>query len=585
MRTGLFALSCMLLSLSSHAQNPPAPTLHTGTQIVVVDVTVTDSQGNAVPHLKSSDFTLLEDAAPQTISHFEEHTPSRQAALSVIPPLGPNTYTNFIPTPEDAPTNVLLIDTLNTPIADQANTRQKLIAFIEGTKAGTRLAIFGLSTRLTLLQGFTSDPKLLLAAVSSNATVQNSPILGDELGSAESLSDTVRIPSPQIKDAMRQTEAVQSTQQDHLRALSTLTAMNQIARYLSGIPGRKNLLWISGSFPLNFLPNRSSFATTESFQTEVRETTNLLSRSQVAIYPIDSKGLQNSSLADASAGRYALGSNRVAGDVDIFSTQTIDRQNTMRRLAESTGGTVALNTNDLRQAVEKAIATGSKYYTLVYSPTDRKADGGYRKITIHLASGSFTLAYRTGYYAEDSMAKPVAETKAAGKQAPSAPVDSMRSAMRRGAPPPSEIVFKALLAFSPSTSDKLAEGNVAVSKSKPPYRLITVAYAANPGDITMPLQPDGLRHVDLHFVVLVYDRDGKLFTQQTNRVNVFAKPQAYEDFMREGVRYQQLIAVPARGEYYLRTGIRDLIGDKMGVIEIPASSIAALPSLPTASTR
>ena len=143
--------------------------------------------------------------------------------------------------------------------------------------------------------------------------------------------------------------------------------------------------------------------------------------------------------------------------------------------------------------------------------------------------------------------------------------------MQRGAPDPSEIIFKALVVASPSTSDKLAEGNTASPKTKPPYRLLTIAYAANPSDITMPARPDGTRQVALDFVALVYDREGQLFTQQSNPVNVFAKPAAIEQFLKEGVRYQQQIAVPAKGEYYLRVGIHDLIADKVGALEIPVA--------------
>lgn len=583
MRRGVFSVSGLLLPLGLLAQIPATPTIRTGTQIVVVDVTVTDSHGACVHNLKPDDFSLLEDNVSQTISSFEEHTAIERAKLPTMPKLEPNTYTNFTPVPEDAPINVLLIDTLNTPINDQANVRQKLIAFTKAVAPGTRIAVFSLSTRLTLLQGFTSDPALLLAAVGSKTNIQSSPILPDDIGAAESLADTVRIPSPEIKAAMRETEAGQTAEQNRVRVVTTLRALDQLSRYLSGMPGRKNLIWVSGSFPLNFLPNvglRNSFRTADSFQSEVRKTTNLLARSQVAIYPIDSNGLQNSPLVDASAGKYAFGSQRVAGDVDAFSTQKIDEQTTMRQLAESTGGKVALNHNDLRGAVEKALDDGSNYYTVVYSPSD-KIKVGYRKIAVHIASGKYTLSYRDGYYVDDT--HPNSAKDVADKQAP-VPIDSMQIAMQRGAPPPTQILFKALFIASEKRNDKPAVGNVASPRSKPPYRLITIAYAANPGDISMPTRPDGLRRVTLDFVALVYDRDGQLFTQQSNRVDVFAKPEAVQDFLKEGVRYQQQIAVPVKGEYYLRSGIHDLIGDKIGVIEVPSSSIAALPPQ-SATTR
>ena len=137
-----------------------------------------------------------------------------------------------------------------------------------------------------------------------------------------------------------------------------------------------------------------------------------------------------------------------------------------------------------------------------------------------------------------------------------------------------------MVVSSGATSGKLAEGNIASSKSKPPYRLLTVAYAANPGDITMPERPDGTRQVALVFVALIYDREGQLLTQQSNPVNVFAKPAAIQQFLKEGVRYQQQIAVPAKGEYYLRIGIHDVIGDKVGAIEVPVASVATMAAQP-----
>ena len=101
-----------------------------------------------------------------------------------------------------------------------------------------------------------------------------------------------------------------------------------------------------------------------------------------------------------------------------------------------------------------------------------------------------------------------------------------------------------------------------------------MAYAANPGDVTMPPRPDGTRQVALEFVVLVYDSEGALCTQQTNAVNVYAKPEAIAQFAREGIRYQQQIAVPAKGEFSLRIGIHDMIGDKVGALGVPVASIA-----------
>jgi hypothetical protein len=267
--------------------------------------------------------------------------------------------------------------------------------------------------------------------------------------------------------------------------------------------------------------------------------------------------------------------------IDQLSTQLSDDRDTMERMAKATGGKTYIDVNDLGQAVDRVLVAGSSYYTLTYNPNDKREDGSYRKITVRLASGNYRLGHRDGYYADDPAPKPKTSRKdpKAMDQAPSR--DVMYAAMQRGAPAPSEIIFKAMVVSSGATSDKVAEGNRASVKSKPPYRLLTLAYAANPGDIAMPECPDGRRQVALAFVALVYDREGQLFTRQWNPVNVYAKPAAIEQFLKEGVRFQQQIAVPAKGEHYLRLGIHDMIGGKVGAVEIPVASIAPMTSQPT----
>ena len=106
----------------------PPPTLHASTQLVVVDVVVTDKNRKPVHGLRSSDFTLTEANAPQVLNHFEEHS-----ALTVVdatkfqemPKLPPGIFTNYTPEPVSGSVDVLLIDALNTPVKDQLFVRQE----------------------------------------------------------------------------------------------------------------------------------------------------------------------------------------------------------------------------------------------------------------------------------------------------------------------------------------------------------------------------------------------------------------------------------------------------------------------------
>jgi len=140
----------------------PASTLQAGANQLVVDVVVTDAKHNPVHNLATADFKLFENAEAQTIETFEEH-PSWEAAAPIPSPpkLFPGTFTNYTIAPASGALNILLLDLLNTPITGQADARNQMLSYLKEARPGARVAIFGLNTRLILLQGLTSDPELL----------------------------------------------------------------------------------------------------------------------------------------------------------------------------------------------------------------------------------------------------------------------------------------------------------------------------------------------------------------------------------------------------------------------------------------
>ena len=288
------------------AAAPPVQTIKATAQLVVVDVVVTDSSHKPIHGLKASDFTLTENNTPQVVKSFEEHTALTPADATKFPPmpkLPPGIFTNYSPAPVNGAVNLILLDSLNTPMRDQAYVRQQLLAYLKSTPPGTRVAIFGLSTRLFILQGFTSDPELLKTVI-EKGLAKGSPLLDDQVGGGgvqNSVADNFEDMGgdPTLVANLRDFEAITQSFQLELRAKYTLDAMNQIARYLSAIPGRKNLIWFSGSFPIDVLPDTSGaqanpFIAVASSEEEFRETVALLARSQVAVYPVDARGLTNS---------------------------------------------------------------------------------------------------------------------------------------------------------------------------------------------------------------------------------------------------------------------------------------------------
>jgi hypothetical protein len=260
-------------------------------------------------------------------------------------------------------------------------------------------------------------------------------------------------------------------------------------------------------------------------------------------------------------------------------------------MAEDSGGYAFINNNDLGDAVNKAVAAGSHYYTLTYSPADTNWNGNFRKIQVKLQQSGVTLAYRRGYYANDPNA-PNTPSRFANKNkkdaATAAPkTDPMRVAMMRGAPDPTEITLKArVLPASTEPETELAKDNTLNPSSdvKGPYRRYSIDIAADPSSINIERASDGNYHALLQFLTYVYDQDGTLLNIENNAVRATYSPTVYRQILHTGVPYHEEISVPLKGPNYLRIGLHDLATNHIGALEVPVDAVKDLPPVATAAS-
>jgi VWFA-related protein len=583
----------------------PATVLHAGTQLVIVDVVVEDRNGHPVHGLTRDSFSVTEQKQPQTIRNFDEHQSGAQNQPGqTLPPMPPGVFTDYTPVPPNGTLNVLLLDALNTPMNSQTFVRKQLLEYVEHKKPGTQIAIFGLNQKLYTLQGFTSDPEVLKNAV-EHLTPGSSSLLDDPTGSntdQEKLSDAVADAGgdPGTVAALKQIEQDAKSAQTQLRVRYTLDAFDAIAHYLANFPGHKNLLWFSGAFPLNVLPDpnlNNPFDVVENNNQEVRETTNLLAQARVAVYPIDANGLVvQPMLAASQSGRQYLGNPSVFNaDLTKFGLDQDATHTTLETMADGTGGRAFYNTNGLADSVSRAMDAGSNYYTLTYNPSDHKQNGVFRKIYVELTGAAKTqglhLSYRQGYFADDPE-YPDKHRDAATVSPPSGapPVDHAavayrEAALSRGAPTPEDILFKVRVTpVSASTEDTLAAGNVpnAAGKMKGPYRRYAIDYVAVTKDFSLPLQPDGRRKGEMAFNALVYDADGNLLNQADKSVALDITPETYKN-LGPGVRVHLEVSAPAHQPSFLRLVVQDVPANRYGVVEIPTAQVRRLPPLATSA--
>src|SRR5260221_2880981 len=210
-------------------------TLRTNTRLVVVDVVAIDSKGQPVPDLKPGDFTLLEDGKPQKISGFNFEHPGGASAPTAQAQLPPSVVSNA-PKFQSNSLNVILFDTVNGEFAEHAYARDQLLKFLNTAELGRPVAIFALQNQLKLLHDFTTDNKSLSAAVAKYRPPAQ--VLTGETAESRASAFAVR------GDYHTSERGIETT----------LNQLNALAKVLAGYPGRKNLIWLSESFPLTLYP-------------------------------------------------------------------------------------------------------------------------------------------------------------------------------------------------------------------------------------------------------------------------------------------------------------------------------------------
>jgi len=578
-------------------QVPSAPgttVLRTNANLVLVDVVVTD-RGNAAHGLDRSHFHIFEDGHEQPITSFDEHQPAAStAAPGAFDPraaLPPHTYTNLPKYPEASAVNVLLLDALNTPVQNQMDVRRQMIDFLGKIEPGTELAVFGLSSRLRMITGFTNDVAQLGKALKDPRSVQQSVVLDPDSDQAldNSISDmaTMGAGSSAI-GVMQQFQADITAFQTDQRVQMTLDAMQQLARYLSGVPGRKNLIWLSGSFPIALDPDdalQSPFQDMRNYSDQIHETSELLSAARVAVYPVDARGLMTLPSTNASytpstnlTGSGSTGSRRRRGGSSASNSsnrpnpgnddakamkQLMMEQATMQQVAVETGGQDYINTNGLKEALASAIDNGSSYYTVGYVPAASHLDGSFHKIEVRIENPRFKLAYRRGYFADDPRKHSsfnVGETSL------------VRAAALHGAPPATQIVFQArvLPANDPALKDvKLPAGPAGemASTLKTPTHRVIVAVTADARDFAFNQGAGGAQVARVEFALIAFDIDGKRLNYFDHGFQMSIAPEKFAQIMKAGIPLRMALDLPP-GPACLRIAVHDLNTDRAGSLEV-----------------
>lgn len=414
----LCALAVVSAAMGKRAsrQAKPAPlTLHVTTHLVQVNVIVLDHHGHPVSDLTRKDFKLFDNGKPQAITGF--HVELNQAPAHSAPPLPPNSFSNqseragySMPS-----VTVILLDALNTHFADLSFARQAVMKFLEQLPPNRRIAIYVLGRKLEVLHDFTSDVSPLVKSVRQ---YRGGPVRGvqapeTELPGTESSQDTGSDTEPgsstpasieytigsteeaQIERWLTDAQEMQNNFYARQRVTITTNALIAIANHLAGLPGRKNLIWVSGGIPMwrNLDRLLRPVGGMQNFQSPILDAARALNNANMAVYPVDARG----EMVDRNFNsRYVQFSRRRSRRITANFTGNFD---TMDTLATLTGGRAFYNTNDIHGSIQSVVNDSSVNYLLAYYPKDVDWNGEYRKIKVRVDRRGVQLRYRRGYTA------------------------------------------------------------------------------------------------------------------------------------------------------------------------------------------
>ncbi len=548
----------------------PAPTIRVSTHLVLVDVVVTDKQGKPIPGLGADDFEVEENGKKQKISTFV--IPGE--GLAAAQPLPPGIYSNR---PQyrspGGPITVMLLDAVNTPFSDQSYARRQMLSFVQQQlKPGQRMAVFTLTGPLNVLQDFTSDPQILAEALRrynpqpqtlvSAAHPETSIAAGTPTAnSAVSALDASTPPAHGGGDAsglrggasaeqvgvaqaaLAAFAGVQVAYEEDQRAVISLNALNSLARILGGLPGRKNIIWVTGDLPFSLVPENRNMTDAEleeslpsldtrrvgqhaagseaaafrqSHAEELRELEARLASAQVAVYPVDARGL-------------------------ALST-SIDSQETMLDIAHETGGRAYFNQNDIKVGVERAFEDSKASYTLGYYPENKKYDGKYRQIKVKVKRDGVEVQSRRGYFAIDP-------TQVKGynseREVSSALGDTVPSTL---------VAFTARVV--PSAENRSAKGKVGVD------------FLVDASTVSTEDASGGGKKVNVAFYAAVFSPDGKMLGNRSMKVDQAFDANTFQQIVQHGLLlHMDLDSRP--GGNQLSLGVQDNRTGLVGSIRAP----------------
>jgi VWFA-related protein len=565
----LFTLLALVSSASPQGVKPtptPSPAdedvVKISTNLIQVDVTVTDSKGKIVTDLKPEDFEIYENGEKQKISNFSFVSAAQQPAEPKEQKEQKITK-DAIPLPSAAlrpekirRTIALVVDDLSLSFESTYQVRRALKKFVdEQMQDGDLVAIIRTGAGIGALQQFTSDKRQLYAAIDK---VKWNPIGNGKIGAFAPIEPT---PKQQLKamgapvsdeDLQDEKNRINSQNdfQSSVFATGTLGALKYIVTGMSELPGRKSVILLSEGFRL-MERDEQGFSGSGRVLDFLKQLVDAANRSSVVFYTIDARGLQTlgftaqDQIIDTSAA--AMEQSLSERRDELFETQS-----GLTYLAAETGGFAVLNNNDIAGGVRRVI-TDQSYYLIGYVPDSDTFDPAKRrfnKLEVKVNRKDVKVRYRSGFIN-------VVDKNVAATPKTQTPVEQLRTALM------SPFAVNGLsLRLNALFGNNEKDGSFVRSLIHVPAK-----------ELKFVDQPDGMKKAVFEVLAASFGDNGQVIDQIGRSYTLTAKDDMYRKLMEQGFVYHFTFPVKKPGAYQYRIAIRDAQGGAVGsasqFIEVP----------------
>jgi VWFA-related protein len=538
---------------ASHPVNAtPAVTFRTEVNYVEVDAAVYTRDGQFVNDLRREDFEVREDGQPQDVNAFSlVNIPIERPdqPLYSTRPIAADIVTNA--RPFDGRLYVIVLDDLHIAATHTAQVRKAGKEFIERYMGTNDLAaVVHTSGRNEASQEFTSNKPLLEASIDK--------FIGQKLRSQtlERLDAYQRqqsIPTGPSGSSVSRIDDPLDAERG-FRATRALTALENISDWVGSIRGRrKAIVYLSEGIDYDVYDFQKRETTT--IVDAMREVIASATRSNVSIYAVDPRGLTNMGDDSIEVSGGFPADPRLNLSMTSFNDELRLAQQSLRSLAEDTGGYASVNSNDFASAWNRVVADNSAYYVLGSYPKNERRDGRFRKIEVRVKRDGVEVRARKGYTAPKGKA-PTHKAPADDKASP-----ELRQVLDSPVP----------------LSGLTIRAYAAPFKGPAPNASIAIGVEAEGADLNFT-EKEGKFVNDFELSAVAIDVQGKIRDGDRSLLNMGLKPETRARVAEQGLRIQTRLKLPP-GKYQLRIAARETGGGRLGSVnyDLQVPDFAAAP--------